>query len=220
MSSRATTEEQKQARRAAILQVALARFADTPYAELTMDRIAREAALAKGTLYLYFKSKEELFLALCERELVHWFDDLDAALETRRAQMSVNALVELFAASLAARPHLLRLLAILHTVLEQNVAYATALAFKTLLKTRLEKTGALLESYLRFLTPGQGAGLLVKITALVIGFEHLAEPAGVVREVLRQPELALFRVNLERELLDTLKILLMGLAYEAKYRQP
>jgi len=217
--SRAVSDQQKGERRDAILQVALAGFAETAYDELTMDRIAADAGLAKGTLYLYFRSKEEVFLALCERELTQWFDGLDTALQTRRAEMSVNGLVELFAASLSGRPQLLRLLAILHTGLEYNVHYAVALGFKTLLKTRTEQTGALLESYLRFLTPGQGAALLVKIYALVIGYEHLSEPSGVVRDVLKQPDMALFRVNLEQALLDTLKTLLMGLAYEAKYKQ-
>lgn len=217
--NRAVSAQQKTERRDAILQVALTGFADTAYDELTMERIAADASVAKGTLYLYFKSKEEVFLALCERELTRWFDTLDNALQTQHAEMSVNGLVELFAASLAGRPHLLRLLAILHTGLEYNVPYAAALGFKTLLKTRTEKTGALLESYLRFLTPGQGAELLIKIYALVIGFEHLSEPSGVVRDVLKQPGMVLFRVDLRQALLDTLKTLLMGLAYEAKYRQ-
>lgn len=217
--NRAVNDQQKAERREAILQVALAGFAGTAYDELTMDRVAAETGLAKGTLYLYFRSKEEVFLALCERELTQWFNALDAALQTRRAEMSVNSLVELFAASFNDRPHLLRLLAILHTRLEYNVPYAAALGFKTLLRERTGKTGALLESYLQFFTPGQGAALLVKIYALVIGFEHLAEPSRVVRDVLAQPEMALFRVNLEQQLLETLKTLLMGLAYEAKYRQ-
>ena len=217
--TRAVSEDQKTERRNAILQTALAGFADTAYDELTMDHIAADAGLAKGTLYLYFRSKEEVFLALCERELSQWFDDLDTALQTRRAEMSVNSLVALFANSFAGRPQLLRLLAILHTGLEHNVRYAAALSFKTLLKTRTATTGALLEGYLRFLVPGQGAALLMKIYALVIGFEHLSEPSGVVREVLSQPDMELFRVNLQPALLDTLKILLMGLAYEAKYRQ-
>ncbi|MDE2070720.1 MAG: TetR family transcriptional regulator [Gammaproteobacteria bacterium] len=217
--SRAVSGEQKVKRRNAILQTALTDFADMAYDELTMDHIAADAGLAKGTLYLYFRSKEEVFLALCERELSQWFDDLDTALQTRRAEMSVNSLVALFADSFAGRPQLLRLLAILHTGLEHNVHYAAALSFKTLLKTRTATTGALLESYLRFLVPGQGAVLLIKIYALIIGFEHLSEPSGVVREVLSQPDMELFRVNLQSALLDTLKILLMGLAYEAKYRQ-
>lgn len=75
-----------------------------------------------------------------------------------------------------------------------------------------------MEIYLPFLEAGQGAQLLLKIDALIIGFQHLAEPSGVMREVLKAEDMALFRVDLEAQLLETLRTLLMGLAYEAKYR--
>jgi len=216
-SSRAITHDQKQRRRGSILTVAMARFADTPYDELIMDDIASDAEVAKGTLYLYFRSKEELFLALYEHELGRWFDELDASLEKNRSSASFESVVRLMGASLKERPAFLRLMAILHTVLERNLDYDTALRFKTNLKDRVLHSGARLEACLPFLKPGQGADLLLKINALVIGFQHLAEPSKVMTEVLKEPELALFRVNLTEQLLGTLRLLLMGLAYQAKY---
>ena len=216
-SSRAITHDQKLLRRDAILAVAMMRFADTPYDELIMDAIASDADVAKGTLYLYFRSKEELFLALYERELGRWFDALDAALVKNRGSASFDSVVQLMGASLQERPAFLRLMAILHTVLERNLNHATALSFKTSLKDRVLHTGTLLESCLPFLKPGQGADLLLKINALVIGFQHLAKPSKVMAEVLRQPQLELFRVDLTQQLLGTLRLLLMGMAYQAKY---
>jgi len=217
LSSRAITDNQKQARRASILKVALTRFEHSPYDELTMDHIAADAELAKGTLYLYFSSKEQLFLALYEHELNQWFDELEASLEKNRRGASFDSVVHLMGASLKERPEFLRLTAILHTVLERNLDHATAQRFKTNLKERVLHSGALLETCLPFLRPGQGADLLLKISALVIGFQHLAEPSKVMADVLKEPGLALFRVNLTEQLLSTLRTLLMGLAYQAKY---
>jgi len=197
--------------------VALARFADSPYDELTMDQIAGDADIAKGTLYLYFRSKEQLFLALYEDELGRWFDTLDIALEQNRRGASFDGVLQLMSASLKGRPAFLRLTAILHTVLERNIDHATAQNFQVNFKQRVLHSGALLEACLPFLKPGQGADLLLKIKALVIGFQHFAEPSKVMAEVLEEPELALFRVNLTEELLGTLRLLLMGLAYQAKY---
>ena len=38
-------------------------FARQGYSETVVDDIAGQAGIGKGTLYLYFKSKEEIFLA-------------------------------------------------------------------------------------------------------------------------------------------------------------
>jgi len=216
--NRAMTEAQKEARRADILKVALHRFSLTPYDALSMADTAEEAGVAKGTLYLYFRSKEEMFLAIYTDEFNAWFDELDRMLGSAQGEASIAALVKFVGESLARRPELLRLIAILHTVLEQNLDPDTARRFKSWFKGRIEKTGRLLEAYLPFLEAGQGARLLLKIDALIIGFQHQAEPAAAMREVLKEEDMALFRVDLRGQLLETLSTLLMGLAYEAKYR--
>lgn len=216
--NRAMTEAQKEARRAAILKVALHRFTLMPYEELSMADTAEEAGVAKGTLYLYFRSKEEMFLALYTEELNAWFDELDRELAGARGEASIAGFVEILSGSLARRPPLLRLIAIAHTVLERKLDEAAARHFKHWFKERLLKTGGLIEKYLPFLTPGQGTQLALKINALVIGFQHMAEPTGAMREVLGEEEFALFRVDLKQALLETLGTLLMGYAYEAKYR--
>ncbi|MBD3728474.1 MAG: TetR/AcrR family transcriptional regulator [Sphingomonadales bacterium] len=56
----------RDARRRAILDAAATTFAQRGYRNTTMDEIAAAAGLAKGTLYLSYKSKEELFFALFE----------------------------------------------------------------------------------------------------------------------------------------------------------
>lgn len=51
-------------RRQQIFQAALTCFARTGYHQTTMDDIVAESGLSKGTLYWYFDSKKDLFLAL------------------------------------------------------------------------------------------------------------------------------------------------------------
>ncbi len=55
-----------EAKRAAILEAAQKLFSQYGYRRTSIDDIAREAEIAKGTVYLSFKSKEEIFRALCE----------------------------------------------------------------------------------------------------------------------------------------------------------
>lgn len=54
-------------KRESILEAALSRFGRYGYRRTSMEEIARDAEIAKGTIYLYFSSKDELFAALTER---------------------------------------------------------------------------------------------------------------------------------------------------------
>ncbi len=68
-----------EARRAQILAAALRCFSEKGYHEATMDDLAREAGLSKGSLYWHFKSKSEVFAGLSDAyalELVQAWDAL------------------------------------------------------------------------------------------------------------------------------------------------
>jgi AcrR family transcriptional regulator len=60
----ARSEAQREAKRQAILDAALDVFAEKGFAETRLDDVALRAGVAKGTIYLYVSSKEELFEAL------------------------------------------------------------------------------------------------------------------------------------------------------------
>lgn len=61
-------------RRDEILQAARAAFAERGYRETTLDDIAARAQVAKGTLYLYFDSKEAIFWQLLEAHIRGIYD--------------------------------------------------------------------------------------------------------------------------------------------------
>ncbi len=61
-------QREGEARLAAILIAAENTFARHGYYQARMDDIAEAAELAKGTLYYYFKSKDEIYMHLLERE--------------------------------------------------------------------------------------------------------------------------------------------------------
>ena len=71
----------KEARPQEILDAALAEFAANGYAATRLDDVARRAGISKGTIYLYFDSKEELFRGVVRRSVVPQLDVLRAAVE-------------------------------------------------------------------------------------------------------------------------------------------
>jgi AcrR family transcriptional regulator len=60
-------EREKEHRREEILDAAQKVFFEKGLVVATMDEIAEESELSKGTLYLYYKSKEDLYLAVMMR---------------------------------------------------------------------------------------------------------------------------------------------------------
>ena len=63
------TDQYKTEVKEKIVQAAITTFSKYGYDKTRMDDIAESANLGKGTLYLYFKSKEELFYAISENSI-------------------------------------------------------------------------------------------------------------------------------------------------------
>ncbi|MGI9553292.1 MAG: TetR/AcrR family transcriptional regulator [Thermodesulfobacteriota bacterium] len=65
-----------------IIRIAAKLFSDKSFHDVTMDEIAEQVGVAKGTLYLYFSSKENLYLEILE----HTFDSIESLLEAEVAK--------------------------------------------------------------------------------------------------------------------------------------
>ncbi len=78
---RAIQAHDKRERHDAILDAAEALLLRSPERAASVADVAQEARLAKGTVYLYFRSKEDLLLAVHERGVDRYFRAIDALLE-------------------------------------------------------------------------------------------------------------------------------------------
>lgn len=211
IKQRARKDEDKLARRRAILDAAGRMLRERGYADLTMAEVARHCRLAKGTLYLYFSSKEAMFLAALEQELSTWFDGLlEGLAELAPEREETPRIAETIATSLASQPTLLDLLTIVHNVLEQNIEYDTALSFKKMLAQRLEFGGAIFERALPGLPHGDGQRLLLRIYAAVVGLRQMSDPSPVVAEVLELPQMQALKVDFEADLREMIVDLVRG----------
>lgn len=209
---RARTPKAKSERRRQILEAArqLAEQGANPET-ISMAEVARLAGVAKGTPYLYFRTKEELFVGLLELSLDDWFDELDAGLASGTGWIPAAGLADLMANSLARRSLLRRLLTQLAPVLEHNLDADRALRFKWRVAGRLATTGSLLERRTVFLRPGDGPKLLLHLQALAMGIQGMAEPAPAVRGVLNAPGLEVFRLDFAGDFRAAAGALLTGL---------
>lgn len=93
----------KEARPAEILDAALAVFAEKGFAAARLEQVAKTAGVSKGTLYLYFDSKEALFEAVVRSAIVPRIADAEGLLRDHRGSATdlLAALYRRFAAVMA-----------------------------------------------------------------------------------------------------------------------
>jgi len=92
VQSKPRWERRKQARPAELLAAALDLFVERGYAGTRLDDVAHRAGVSKGTLYLYFENKEELFKAVVRESVVARISETADQIE--RFKGSSGALLE------------------------------------------------------------------------------------------------------------------------------
>jgi AcrR family transcriptional regulator len=94
----ALPRREPEARRQAILEAGLEVFASLGFASAKLDDVAQRAGVAKGTIYLYFKDKQDLFEQIIREALAPVIAALQQTGATRHssAEQIFTALFELF----------------------------------------------------------------------------------------------------------------------------
>src|SRR3990167_3338712 len=169
--TRMRSPEAKAARREVLLEAGRKLFLSQNYAEIRVIDIVNASGLAKGTFYLYFQTKEALFLGVLLGEMQSWIlalaCDLEQAQALNQAALGVTKgallpapLAQIVVKSLSERVLFRRLLALLHPVIEENLDAETALAFKEDLAKLLAPLSGQLESCFGDFAPGDGLRFL------------------------------------------------------------
>ena len=191
-------DEDKQVRRQSILAAASALFISHPDRLASVEEVAREAGLAKGTLYLYFRTKEEIYLAVHEQQTQGFFDTLEALLVSERRGPSTLAKLRRFnrnvVATIRRHPGFLPL-AIQCPEFERKADIDVVAGCKARIGARLAHLGTIVESIHPGLESGEGTRLLIRSYALMLGLWQLAAPSPVRERLHERDELAMFRLD-------------------------
>ena len=135
INRRARSAEQKALRRQVVLDAAETYFLEVGYEAFSMTQLAKKAGVVKGTLYLYFKTREELFLTLYEQSLIRWSEVFIASLTDL---MPSKAYAQVLYKTASADGIFLPLLIRLEHVIEHNVAIPRLIKSKRVFISRVE----------------------------------------------------------------------------------
>lgn len=116
------------------------------FKEITLKEISAETSFSRPSIYNYFQTKEEIFLALMQREYELWAAELNA-LADENEKMSVEVFASALAHSLEKHEQLLKLLAMNHYDMEEHSRPERLTEFKVAYSSSLDAFRACLDKF-------------------------------------------------------------------------
>lgn len=194
---RAVTDEQKNEKTALIISAAEKLFETEKYERITIEKIAKKAGVAKGTVFIYFKTKEEIFLSIAEKEIGNWKIYLTELISTScadRKKLTTDNLCDILISSLE-RNNFIKLISILDDTLEQNIDFDKALQFKRYVKAEMEEISALIENTSDTIKKGNGIIIINSLYTCAIGAFKVSNPSETVKKITKKSGMEIFDRN-------------------------
>ncbi|MCR5053313.1 MAG: TetR/AcrR family transcriptional regulator [Lachnospiraceae bacterium] len=121
--------ERTAARKEEIINACEKLYQTMSFKDITLKEIGNETSFSRPTIYNYFQTKEEIFLALYEREYDRWNEELTGILQNNET-LPKEQMAEKIAISIANREQLLKLLSMNNYDMEANSRPELLTSFK------------------------------------------------------------------------------------------
>ena len=138
--------ERTNARKEEIISACKTLYQDMSFKDITIMKIAEYTTFSRASIYNYFETKEEIFLAILEKEYDLWVDDLNSIADSRDS-MTRDEIAKALAQSLEKRELLLKLMSMNHYDMEENSRGERLYEFKIAYGNSLKAVDHLLQKF-------------------------------------------------------------------------
>ena len=138
--------ELTEARREEIINACEKLYQTKSFKEITLKDIGSATSFTRTSIYNYFQTKEEIFLALLKREYELWIADLNQII-AENTSLTKDSFAEKLAHSLEKRAQLLKIMSMNHYDLESSSRPERLVEFKVAYGNSLKTVMHCLEKY-------------------------------------------------------------------------
>ena len=181
------TPETVAQRREEIVAVCEQLYRTMSFKDITLKEVSNVTSFSRPTIYNYFQTKEEIFLALFEREYERWNADLEEILNSD-GKYSEQQLAELIAKSLERRAQLLRLLSMNNYDMEENSREELLSSFKRAYGESLQNFRMILEKHCSWLSGADIQQIMYVFFPFMFGIYPYAEVTAKQKEAMTEAE--------------------------------
>ncbi|MGN0161527.1 MAG: TetR/AcrR family transcriptional regulator [Lachnospiraceae bacterium] len=171
------SEERINARREEIISACEELYKVMNFKDITLKEIGNVTTFTRTSIYNYFETKEEIFLAMLKREYELWNTDLKKLLEENETMFAVE-FAWAMAHSLESRELMLKLLAMNHYDIETNSRLEMLTEYKKVCDESVRTLGNCLEKFFPHLSQNARQGFL----AIFLPFMYGIYPYTVANE--------------------------------------
>ena len=179
------SEKKTTTRREEIINACEKLYQMMSFREITLKEISTETSFSRPSIYNYFNTKEEIFLALFEREYNRWNDALEEIYRGKRS-LSCHALAEKLAKSLAERHQLLKLVAMNLYDMEANSRLECLTSFKRAYGAALENMRRILLKFRPDMTGNQINDFIYAFFPFMFGIYPYTEVTEKQKKAMEQ----------------------------------
>jgi AcrR family transcriptional regulator len=157
------------------------------FRDINLKEIGNVTSFSRPTIYNYFHTKEEIFLALFEREYVRWNVELESILNSDDS-LSRKEIAEMIAGSLERRPQLLRLLSMNNYDMEANSREELLASFKRAYGRSLDLFRSILEKHCPDMPAKEVEELMYVFFPFMFGIYPYAKVMDKQRKAMEEAE--------------------------------
>ena len=156
------------AREEEIVSACAALYETMGFKDVTLRDIGEKTSFTRTSIYNYFQTKEEIFLALLEREYRAWTADLEGVLRDHDT-LTAAGLADQLARTLERRGCMLKLMSMNLYDMEGNSRLENLVAFKGAYREALEAVERCLEKFFPAMGPGDRRAFLYAFFPFLFG---------------------------------------------------
>lgn len=169
------SEELTRARKEEIVSACAALYETMGFRDITIRDIGERTSFTRTSIYNYFQTKEEIFLALLQREYTAWIADLETVLEQNEA-LSPSGFADAIAHTLEKRTYMLKLLSMNLYDMEGSSRIENLVDFKRVYAAALEAVARCLEKFFPAMTAEDRQAFLYAFFPFLFGVYPYAKP--------------------------------------------
>ena len=140
------SEEFSTARREEIISACEKLYQTMNFKDITIIEIGKITSFTRTSIYNYFNTKEEIFLALHQKEYELWIDELEKII-SENEKLTREEFADLLAKSLENRLQLLKLMSMNHFDMEMNSRQENLIEFKKIYGQSLKTVKKCLDKF-------------------------------------------------------------------------